>query len=146
MMDYSRASDVPCGGLKFMCEIGGKMLCAVVNPYLSRNSSTGQLLDPLITKVLHQHSLHPVLLLCKCSSLEGIQNNYGHKNHSEAEIERFSTTRAMFFLGLPQEKILFTSETFLTGIRRLSCHFFSLAKLASERKWVLVKLSRLTLL
>lgn len=141
MMDYSKASDVPCGGLKFMCEIGGKMLCAVVNPYLSRNSSTGQLLDPLITKVLH-----PVLLLCKCSSLEGIQNSYGPKNHSEAEIERFSTTRAMFFLGLPQEKILFTSETFLTGIRRLSCHFFSLAKLASERKWVLVKLSRLTLL
>lgn len=146
MMDYFKASGVPCGGLKFMCEIGGKMLCVVVNPYLSRNSSTGRLLDPLITKVLHQHSLHPVLLLCKCSSLEGIQNNYGPKNHSEAEIERFSTTRAMFFLGLPQEKILFTSETFLTGFRRLSCHFFSLAKLASEHKWVLVKLSRLTLL
>lgn len=37
MMDYSRASDVPCGGLKCMYEMGGKMLCAAVNPYLSRN-------------------------------------------------------------------------------------------------------------
>lgn len=55
MMDYSRASDITCGGLKFMCGISGKMLCVVVNPYLSRNSSTGQLLDPLIIKVLHQH-------------------------------------------------------------------------------------------
>lgn len=55
MMDYSRPSDITCGGLKFMCEMGDKMLCAVVNPYLSRNGSTGQLLDPLITKVLYQH-------------------------------------------------------------------------------------------
>jgi len=39
MMDYSRASDVPCGGLKGMYEVGGKMLCAAVHPYLSRNNS-----------------------------------------------------------------------------------------------------------